>query len=644
MPKIKHSLFLIMGFFVVIVYMEAILRWAAIGRIIFSGTIYWLAFCLSLALVLFLLCSLAQKHRKKTIAFILYGIAFMFASQLIYFKVFKTFYSVYSAGNAGQVLEFWKETAMVVLRNLHWLVLLFLPAILFSVLKRRFELQDRVSWLVRAGAVGLIAAAHLLTITGIHYGSRSVHSAYDLYYQSSFPVASVRRFGLATTMRLDLQRTLLGWSPKIELPVDAFPGVDEPPVPSKYNVLPLDFDKLLAQEEDETYRELHQFFSLIPATEKNEMTGKYKGYNLVFITAESLASFAVRPDVTPTLYKLVNEGYKFTEFYNPYWGVSTSDGEYVACVGLLPKSGVWSMYMSGSNYLPFTMGNQLRNLGYHTVAFHNHDHDFYRRHVSHPNLGYEFQALGLGLELSPGWPASDLEMMEQTVPRFIRRQPFHSYFMTVSGHHQYNFQRNAMAIKNRHLVEDLPLSTTAQAYLATQIELDRALEHLLAELERTGAIDNTLIVLSPDHYPYALDHSVMEELAGKEIEKHFGIYNSTLIIYAKGMEPTTIDKPCSSLDIIPTISNLLGLEYDSRLLMGRDIFSEADPLVMFVDSSFISAQGRYNALEGEFFPNPGVELEDEAAYIERMIAIIRAKFYISARILETDYYRYILGR
>jgi len=51
---------------------------------------------------------------------------------------------------------------------------------------------------------------------------------------------------------------------------------------------------------------------------------------------------------------------------------ATSDGEYVATTGLLPKSGVWSMYQSGDNAMPFAMGNQLRRLGYTTRAWHNH--------------------------------------------------------------------------------------------------------------------------------------------------------------------------------------------------------------------------------------------------------------------------------
>jgi lipoteichoic acid synthase len=118
------------------------------------------------------------------------------------------------------------------------------------------------------------------------------------------------------------------------------------------------------------------------------------------------------------------------------------------------------------------------------------------------------------------------------------------------------------------------------------------------------------------------------------------LFRSPLIIYSKGLQPVTIDKPVSSLDIIPTISNLLGLEYDSRLLMGRDIFSDADPLVIFKNRSWITDKGKYNAVTQKFIPKDGAEVSEE--YIEWMNAIVESKFFYSQKVLETDYYRKVL--
>ncbi|HCW04953.1 MAG TPA: hypothetical protein DGK91_10800 [Clostridium sp.] len=106
------------------------------------------------------------------------------------------------------------------------------------------------------------------------------------------------------------------------------------------------------------------------------------------------------------------------------------------------------------------------------------------------------------------------------------------------------------------------------------------------------------------------------------------------------MTPETIDKPISSLDIIPTLSNLLGLEFDSRLLMGTDVFSDSEPLVIFLNKSFITSKGRYNSVTGKFTPNPGVNADN--SYVKNISTLVDSKFYYSTKILETDYYRKVL--
>lgn len=614
-------------------------------------------FLIPIAIGLFLICSSFHHTANYILSMVLFLLSGMiYSSQLIYYKFFRTFYSLYSAANAGQVMDFWKDILNYMFKYSGWILLLLLPGIGMVLLKRKIVPNEPGKWRFKGVLIFSLLVIHFGAVGIIHVSGREQeHAAYDLYYKTNFPALSVQRLGLITTMRIDLQRQVTGWSPELTEPL-----VPPAPQPSKeaqkdnkkekkeaeekqwpLNVMDIDFDQLIASENNETIKNMHNYFKHVKPTSQNEYTGKFKDYNLVFITAESFAPYAIHKEITPTLYKMAHEGFRFTNFYTPLWGVSTSDGEYVACTSLIPKSGVWSFYLSGDNHLPFVMGNQLKKLGYKTVAYHNHTYTYYRRDVSHPNMGYEYKGLGNGLDVRETWPESDLEMMQKTIPEYINDQPFHAYYMTVSGHMQYSFIGNSMAYKNREAVKDLPLSEQAKAYLATQVELDRALEYLLNKLEEAGIADRTLIVISPDHYPYGLDDKTIDELAGHQVEENFELYKSPLIIYAKGMEPVTIDEPASSLDIIPTLSNLLGLEYDSRLLMGRDIFSDAPPLVMFRNKSFITDKGFYNALTGEFTPVNG-SVADEV-YMERIKSVVDQKFYYSVKILETDYYRKVLG-
>lgn len=633
-----------------LLYLETVLRLKTVSGGFFSqGVGLTVLFALPFALMIFLLASMFTPRTNRRVAISLFSlVCFIFSSQLIYNIIFRTYYSIFSAGMAGQAVDYWRETSIIVAKNIHWVLIIFLPLILMLAQGKKWFSFGRIKWQPRTVLAVILVLVQVAGVTMVYAGTREPFSPYDLYFQRNYPNLSVERLGLLTTMRLDSQRLATGWTPVLEAP----PASDQPVFPPgkdkerflpsqvDYNIMEINFKDLYAAETDEIIANMHRYFASVQPTAKNEYTGIYEGYNLIFITGEAFSHLAVHEEVTPTLYKMVHEGYHFKNFYTQVWGVSTSDGEYVACTGLIPKSGVWSFYRSSENYLPFVMGNQLGRLGYRTVAYHNHTYTYYRRHLSHPNMGYDYKGIGNGLVMTNIWPRSDLEMMEITVPEYIGDEPFHAYYMTVSGHLLYNFTGHAIARRNRHLVEHLPYSEVVRAYLAANIELDKALEHLLNELEEAGVADRTLIVLSSDHYPYGLENEEIDELTGHYVERHFELHRNALIIYTPGMEPETIEKPASSLDIIPTISNLLGLEFDSRLLMGRDIFSDADPLVIYACGSFITDKGRYNAKIDKFYPAEHMPPDwDYAQYVEEISAEISRKFYFSALILDHDYYR-----
>ena len=440
-------------------------------------------------------------------------------------------------------------------------------------------------------------------------------------------------------MRLDAQN-LLGKNNEPELPpviVDEDPVIIDKEV--EYNVLDLNFDKLINNTDDETLSKMHQYFSQIAPSNKNEMTGILEGYNVISITAEGFTNIAVHPEVTPTLYKLVNEGVKFNNFYNPVWGVSTSDGEYAHMTGLIPKAGVWSMREVSNNFMPYVLGMQHKALGYKTMAYHNHTYTYYDRHLTYPSFNYTYKGLGSGLDVEFTWPESDVEMMELSVDDYINNEPFSTYYMTVSGHMNYTWDGNFISNKNRSLVDHLDYSENAKAYLASQIELDKALDYLLARLDDQGILDKTVIVLVGDHYPYGLAKADIDNLAGHELEENFELYKSNLIIYNKNLEGVVVDDYTYTLDILPTISNMLNLEYDSRLLMGRDVFSDSEPLVIFNDRSFITPLGFYNANTKEFMPNGDALVEE--VYIEKMKRIVDSKFIYSSLIIDKDYYSHL---
>ncbi len=650
--------------FLLLLFYEVLLRLST-ANVFWSVSLPVMALvCLPYALLINALLSLMSRRVARVVGGItLLALSIVYISQLVYHSIFFTFYSLFSAANGGQVLEFWEVALRAAGKNIVWIILYLIPLFLF--LFKVYRLFPEKSAGLRANrtklAVGVLSVCALFVVfTPL---VRDPSSEYSLRLGQSDIKTSSNTIGMLPAMEIDWMSSVVParaysalktpqptWleepapSPEATPSPSAASSDDSSPAPTptpawmgKVNELDIDFAALAQSAENKTVMQLHEYFGGVAATSQNDHTGIYEGYNLIMITAEAFSRYAVDETLTPTLYKMAHEGMYFTDFYNPIWSVSTSDGEYVACTGLFPKSGVWSFYKSAENDLPFVLGNQLNKLGYETRAYHDHSYKYYHRDVSHPNMGYDYKGVGNGLDIEKTWPESDVEMMEKTVPEYIGAEKFHTYYMTVSGHMNYSFSGNAMSYKHREAVAGLSYSEAARAYLACQIELDQALAYLLDQLRQAGVADKTLIVLSGDHYPYGLEVSQISELAGHDVEKTFELYKSTLICYVDGMTPETVTRPCSSIDILPTVSNLLGLEYDSRLLMGSDVFSNAPPLVMFQDRSFITDKGAYDAKKKSFSSFEGADIPE--GYREYISKQIESKFMASKGILEQDYYR-----
>lgn len=626
-----------------ILFLELILRINVFKNISFAF-IYPFLFAITTACMIGVLCKLSKKKFNIIVmSAFLFLLGLYFCIQILYFDFFKVFLTIYSIGNGGQVAEFYKDILQLIIRNGHWIIFCFIPFLFFVSYARKHIHMKKMDYRMVLSYLTISLLSFLIGYAILYLPTQALNTPLDIYKEAIINQTTVDQFGLMNAMRLDIQSYLFGRRNEIiEEPVIQKP-VTEEVEETKYDsqTMNIDFDKLIAETNDPTLKNMHSYFKNITPTSKNKYTGMFKDYNVILMTCEGFSPYAIHKDVTPTLYKLANEGFVFKNFYTPLWNVSTSDGEYVAMQGLIPKSGTWSFRDSADNDLPFTLGKQYQKLGYTTKAYHDHSYKYYGRNLSHPNLGYDYKGVGNGLKIKKQWPESDLEMMQETVDDYIHTEKFHTYYMTVSGHTNYTFNGNSMAAKNKILVDNLKYSDLSKGYLATQIELDKSLEYLIQCLEETGKADKTVIVMSADHYPYGLPKKNYDELAGHELEEDFEIQKNSLIIWSASMkEPIIVDKVGSSLDILPTISNLLGLEYDSRLLIGTDLLSNSSPLVIFENKSFITDKVSYNSKSQETKWLQGTSEDDE--YLKGINTIVKQKFDYSKKILDYNYYKKVL--
>lgn len=599
------------------------------------------------AIFLSLLTSIFKRKVNVVTSYILtIGLCFVGGAQLVYYKIYEAILSFYSIVNGGQVTEFMTTILDEMAQNWIGLVLIFLPVIVLIILHKtkvlKLEKDTKQNILIKLFSIVVVYGIGILCINTIN--TEGINSNKNLYYNLHVPKVTANRMGIFTAMKLDLERLILGFEENISIEVNSLPE-DAIKEETKYNITEIDFESLIANETNENIKQMHEYFANQIPSEQNEYTGMFKGKNLVVFVAEGLSNVAIREDVTPNLYKLYNEGFQFDNFYTPLFPVSTADGEYITDTSLIPKEGVWSIYRVQNHYMPYSYANVFKKLGYSTNAYHDHTATYYHRDKYIKTMGYDsYLAVGTGLEDRMNtslWPNSDYETIEVTTQDYINNDKFLAYYMTVSGHLNYTTNGNCMAARNWEQVKDLPYSHKARAYLATQIELDKAVGKLIQDLEAAGKLEDTVIVISPDHYPYGLTLSELNELSNYERDNTFEKHHTPLLIWSGSMkEPVKVEKVCSSLDVLPTVLNLFGVEYDSRLLIGNDILSNnKEQIVIFSDRSFITDKGRYSTVQDTFIPNEGVEIPE--GYVEQISEIIYQKFKMSTMILDNDYYRKI---
>lgn len=629
-----------------ILYLELIYHLFVFKTFEFKSILFITLFSLLTSLFIDLITSFFNKKLNKWLFIGINAFIYvLFLAQYINFKFYGNIISVYSVFHGGQVFGFFGAIWEVIKENIFRCLLLFIPVSLLFIFHKKIKSESfnpKILW--KKALVLLIT--FIITVLSLNLDTKkSIYTAKNLYYNHHYPNQMAQTFGILTTMRLDLERTISGFEEKtIEVAETPDKEVNKNPK-IEYNVADIDYDSLIKNETNEEIKNIHNYVKSSTPSEKNIYTGMFKGKNLIAIVAEAFSPIAVNKDLTPTLYKLVNSGFVFNNFYTPIYYVSTSDGEYVTLNSLLPKESVWSFSKSSKNYLPYAYGNIFKEMGYTTYAFHDGTYKYYNRHLSHPNMGYTYKACGNGLEKSMKckiWPQSDLEMINATYDYYKDSEHFMTYYMTISGHLQYNFYGNNMSYRNRDLVKDLDKSTAIKAYIAAQKELDKALEELLNKLEADGKLDDTVIVLSADHYPYGLTTDQISEIMNIEDSK-FDVHKNNLVIWSSTMKkPIEINKYGESLDILPTVLNLFGIDFDSRLLMGRDLLSNSDGLVIFNDRSWITDKGKYNASTKVFTPFNNEQVDED--YIESINTKVYNKFVISKNILETNYYKYVFNK
>ncbi len=549
------------------------------------------------------------------------------------------------------------DSIVAIFKNIPVIVVFLLPLLIYIICIRYLVPKRRIKGIVIPG-LSILLSLFLLLVSGVALRiGKDGNKMKDNYNFSN----AVEAFGLERAIALDVRHKNTSESELIlpeTITTDINEGTDatdeqieEEPV--KYNVMDIDFASLAKEERDDVFASMDLYVNSQTPSLQNEYTGLFKGKNLILICAESFSKAGIRKDLTPTLYRMMHNGIYFSDYYQPSWGGSTSTGEFSELVGVIPVDNTDTILESIGNNNYFTLGNQLQREGYYSVAYHSGEYDYYDRDQTHENLGYStYLGLGNGLEDITGmWPRDEL-LFKETLKTYINKSPFSIYYMTLSGHMPYNSESLSAWIYEddvRAVMGD-DYNSDVIYYECSMMDIDRALKVTIEMLEEKGIADDTVICLTADHYPYGLLNVYEDSLAqlyGYDYSYPWERDENAWILWSGCLENELKDKaieisaPTSSLDIVPTLSNLFGLTYDSRLLVGRDVFSDAEPLACWIDGSWVTDRGYYDAYDGEYIPKTGYAYD--GSYISKINDIVKNKITYSRNTVRKDYWGHLFG-
>lgn len=405
--------------------------------------------------------------------------------------------------------------------------------------------------------------------------------------------------------------------------------------------------KAIEDEYNSSYKTLSNYYISQSITDENDYTGLFAGKNLIVIMMESVNNVALNPSYYPNLYKLYSEGWSWDNSFSPRNSCPTGNNEMAGMVSLYTINNKCSANAYMNNVYPESIFNLFNEAGYTTSSYHNYTDQYYFRKIIHNNMGsghyYGVQELGIPYsDVYEEWP-SDVELMKKFLKNSESDEKYMAWITTVSTHHPYGVS-SELGDLYLDTFANTNYSTPMKRYMSKMKVLDEAIGVLLDGLEKQGKLDDTVIVLYGDNYPYGLKTEYLTNYFGHDMSKYNEVDKTPFIIYNSAIKATKFNEYTSYINITPTVANLFGLDYDPRYYAGHDILSkDYENRVIFSDGSWRDDVAFYDATSGKitFFSKNFTYSNDEIKSINNSI---KNRITMSNLAIKTNYFNYLNNR
>lgn len=508
----------------------------------------------------------------------------------------------------------------------------------------------------------LLSGCYYATIRLDNFRNKlQTESNYSLWLYPENSNLTVNNFGVAVFGFCDIKASILGIDADYVMNLEsANPKIEAPK--KEEEVVPEDMERkiddtawksLASSTNDSTYKTLNNYFMNRQVTPKNEYTGVFEGKNLIIIMMESVNEIAIyNKEYFPTLYKMYHEGISFKNNYSPRNNCSTGNNEFTVLSSLFTINNTCTANAYASNKYPEAVFNVFNNAGYKTSGYHDYTQKFYKRAKTIPNLGANkyYGVEDLKIPYSTDYTeADDKDMFKAAQKYYMDEDKFMAYFATVTPHQSY-IDSQICSDRYYDKYRDLGYSSNLSRYLSKLQVMDEAFAELLSELDKKGKLEDTVIAVFGDHFPYGLADSQINEYfnrnnAGYTINRNStankNVDKTPMFIYNSGSEPLVVEDYTTIIDLLPTLLNLFNLDYDPRLYLGTDVFSKSHASrAVFADGSWTNERGYYHAPNSSMKYLDGAETysNEELMHINQEIST-RQK--MSASAIKSNYFNYL---
>ncbi len=563
-----------------------------------SFTFGWVIFFLILCVFV-----LPCKIGKIIFSAAVIGFSVLSLSECVYYKIFEQFFWFKGIGLAGEGAEYFKYVTELIES---WMIMYLVAIVFFMVLALVLWWSPKLKKIY--GIFMIIVPIAVLCVTHISLDPERHNDSADewdvwrkprIVYKNfndvnkSLEIAGVYQFGY-----LNLYTSLF---------------------PQGHN-LSKD-DRYIADE----------YFTLKGEPNKNNYTGILKGKNVVAVMMESIDTWMINRETTPTLYKMMKNGINFENYNAPFFGIGfTLSSEFAFNTGFFTPVSAGSASNFSKNTLPYALATLFKSEGYSVNSFHFNSPEFYNRGILHKSFGYEKynSASDFGITGAEAELDSNLMKSDELYQKMTEKTPFFNFFITYSAHLPYKGESEKLTLAKEYRADLINENEDEEKNNAKILaaDTDEFFRLLLERLENDGILDDTVIVAYTDHFAYGVSSDAkLSEWKGDTLS-----YCVPAFIYNTRLKAKKITKPMMTIDWAPTLVNLFDLSKEARYL-GSDVLDpESEGLVYFETGAWLDQKMHYIPTE---------EHNGDLVHIQQQTQKVKKSIQINDIVVLGDYYK-----